>query len=157
MSAVPGGWNLTTTSIRATDGNVYGIQLNGYIFAPTLGLTSNTSPGGASSTTLTSTQSRGGINKASAAAVGVGVTLTIVGLCALIAGLFLIRRHRERMAATDGLTTNSHGPSPPYSSLEVRTWSDRSAMNSSLPVSAVYEMDVSKKDELLPRTMDVNN
>jgi hypothetical protein len=138
-------WVEAKTSITTAGGNIYGIQLNGYIFAPTLNATSSstiptTAAAGFSdtssnaittsaatfmsfgdSTAVTATTLpqktapvRNGMTSAEVVGVGVGVALAVVGLCALIIGVLLIRRHR--------LNANTERNPPAFRPLKGKTW-----------------------------------
>jgi hypothetical protein len=147
-------WVEATTLITAQGGKVYGIQLNGYIFGPTLSASSsNTIPttaatgfsdtssaiiptaaatfmsstgnsAAAKTTSLsqTTTAGRNGMTSAEVIGVGVGVALAVVGLCALITGVLLIRRHR--------LNANAERTSTACPPLKGRTWIEDFTRNS---------------------------
>jgi hypothetical protein len=136
-------WVSATTSITASGGNVFGVQLNGYIFAPT----STAPPTGAATTTsnstIGSTPTRSGISGGAGAGVALGV-LALVGLCGLAVFIFLkLRQYRRKSADAGGFSTYTNGAPAPYSALEVGSWRDRPATVTSH--HGPYEMGVSSK------------
>ena len=146
-NAAIGAWVSATTLITASGGNVNGIQLNGYIFdtSPTAAsATSTATPTVAGGFSLSSSPARSGMSRSSVAGVGVGVTLALVGFCALVTGCLMIRWYRQKAARVGVLTTHNNGTSPPYLSPEVSSWVDRPTTNASHHGS-VYEMGVGPK------------
>jgi hypothetical protein len=136
-------WVSATTSITASGGNVFGIQLNGYIFEPT----STTPPTGAATTasnsTIGSAPTRSGLSGGAGAGVALGV-LALVGLCGLVVLIFLkLRQYRRKMADRGGFSTYTNGATAPYSSLEVGSRCDRPATIASH--HGPYEMGVTSK------------
>jgi len=124
-------WVSATTLITASGGSVYGIPMNGYVFASTslAAMTTTATPARVTSSSrmsastsvstdvLASTPAPSRLSLGAKAGIGVGVTLAILGLCTLVTTWVLIRRHRRRYLGTAYLTKNSdpipsfHGPS----------------------------------------------
>ena len=132
-----GSWVTATTLITASGGNVYGVPVNGYIFAATTTATSArqtsssdtshptsisaSTPISISSSTPISVSSsapmnvplnvppRVGLSSGARAGIGVGITLSILSLCALLTTWCLIRRQRRRALNTHGLIKNVSG------------------------------------------------
>ncbi len=83
---------------------VYGLQINGFVFAPTTTTTtSSAATSTPTSTSATTTSPAGGNNGKSSGlstggkiGVGVGVSLGALGLISLLLAWFLIRRHRKK-------------------------------------------------------------
>ncbi|PMD59208.1 uncharacterized protein K444DRAFT_664331 [Hyaloscypha bicolor E] len=112
-----------SATISSEGASVFGVQLNGYIFAPSSTASSSssilslaTSTGPTVSPTSSQTPSTGGLSTGVRAAIGVGVSLAVLGLCALFVSLFCIRRYRKKAAASDS-GVNFNGSSPP-----LRNW-----------------------------------
>jgi len=112
-----------SATISAEGASVYGVQLNGYVFAPSsttsssssiLSLATSTRP--TVSPTSSQRPSTGGLSTGARAAIGVGVSLAVLGLCALFVTLFCIRRYRKKAGASD-TSANSNDSSPP-----LRNW-----------------------------------
>ena len=118
-------WVSATTLITASGGSVYGIPMNGYVFAsnPLVATTTATmttaTPARVTSSSWTrvstsvatdvaiSTPAPSRLSLGAKAGIGVGVTLAILGLCTLVTTWVLIRRHRRKHLDTAYLTKNS--------------------------------------------------
>ena len=108
-------WVPATTLITASGSNVYGVPVNGYVFAPTTTTMSGRATSSSDDTSAltnaptsgsTSVPARIGLSSGEKAGIGVGVTLAILGLRTLLVAWFLIRQHRRKALNTDGLTNN---------------------------------------------------
>lgn len=106
-----------TTTISQFGGSVYGVQINGFIFStPTTSTTASTTNASETSTTPTissainqqsSTSSSAGLTTGAKIGIGVGVSLSVLGLCALVLAFFLVRRSKSKVWQMDGSPVES--------------------------------------------------
>lgn len=143
-------WVSATTLITASGGSVYGIPMNGYVFASaSLAATTTTAtpaPVTSSSrinvSTSVATNVPAGtpnpsrLSLGAKAGIGVGVTLAILGLCTFVTAWVLIRRHRRRHLDTAYLT-NSYDQT---SFFHRKPGEDGSVYEMGVPPKALKEM-----------------
>jgi hypothetical protein len=111
-------WHVNTSTIPSQT-PIYGIQVNGWVFAEETG----TATGSSNACTATTTVDGGaalvgdadpGLTSGAKAGIGVGVAMGVIGLLSLLAGVWMMMRARRRERALGGqYGPEHHGNYPP--------------------------------------------